>query len=156
VQRWLVALALATTAACFSPTYPDNLPCDPDGWCPPGQACAAGNVCVRTGGTPGSDAGAGADAVVTDAGGLGDLLSISIGGDLTLAVAETHQFVITGTYERGTEVITGFAVWDSTDNLIVRVDFMGLATAESPGTATVRARYEGRVATAIVEVVPAP
>jgi len=150
----LVAAAAALASGCFSPDYPENLPCDVNGWCPPGQSCNGDSVCVggsSDGGTAGDAAGH-ADAQVFDANGLGELLSISIGDDVTLAVEETHQFVVTATYELGSIVVTGWSVWRSSNTAIVWVDFNGLATAAAVGQATITATYEGRVDDAVVTV----
>ncbi|RMH41358.1 MAG: hypothetical protein D6689_11365 [Deltaproteobacteria bacterium] len=152
-----LAAVAAALAACFDPDYPVGLPCGPDRFCPPGQQCSADNVCVA----PASgDAGAAADAEPTadarDDGGLGRLLSIDIGPDVTLALGDTYTFTVTATYERGTRVEDNTrTIWRSSDNGVVFVDFMGVAKPQSPGTATVTADFEGRVDTADVTVTPA-
>ena len=79
-------------------------------------------------------------------------MSISIGDDVTIAVGETHQFVITGTYENGTQVIDDFAIWSSSNNGVMFINFMGVAQGESAGTATATCDYNGRVDTALVTV----
>lgn len=150
-----IILALAA-AGCFSPDYPENLACSSDGWCPPGQVCNAANVCIARG--DGSDA-APVDASVGPDGpdalqGLGQLVGISIGDDVTIAVGETHQFPLIGIYENGMEPITDFAIWESSQTTVFFIDFNGLATGEGAGTATATCRYNGRVDTAQVTVTP--
>lgn len=152
-MRAVVALALGMLAAgCFDPDYPVGVACDPSGWCPPGQRCTVTNMCVSDSdaGQTGGDGGPGIDATE----GLGNLVGIDIGADVTIAVDGTHQFVVIGIYENGMEQIDDFAIWESTDNNIMFVDFMGVAKGQSPGTATARARYDGRVDTALVTVTP--
>lgn len=142
-------------AGCFSPSYPENLACDMDGWCPPGQACNAANVCVlASGGNDAgfADGGIGPDSSPDALEGLGQLVGISIGDDVVLEVGQTHQFPLIGIYENGMEPITEFAIWESTDNNVMFVDFMGVAHAQGSGTATATARYNGRVDTALVTV----
>ncbi len=148
----LTIAAAALLGACFSPDYPANLPCDPTGWCPPGQTCNVRNMCIADG-TGDGDGGAGTiDGTPADAG-HGALTAIDIGADVTIAVGETYQFTVTGTYEDGsTAPITDFAIWDSSDMAVMYIDFMGLVHGQAAGQATARARYGGRVDTALVTV----
>jgi hypothetical protein len=146
-----LALSAVAAAACFNPSYPQELPCGPERWCPPGQSCNAAGLCVGDGDGDGGPNGDG-NGGVPDASELGNLLSISIGDDVVLPVDATHQFVIIGTYENGTAEITDFAMWESSDNAIASVDFTGLATARSPGAVTITARYQGRIDAATVTV----
>jgi hypothetical protein len=144
----VIGLALAA-AACFNPDYPVGLPCGPDSFCPSGQMCDIDNICVAEPGGGDVDGGDG-DA------GLGDLLSIDIGPDLTLPLNQTHTFVVTATYENGTAIAdNAFVIWSSTDNGIVFVDFMGIARPQAEGTATVSANFNGRLDDAVITVVPA-
>jgi hypothetical protein len=154
MRRSLVALALSAVAAaaCFNPSYPQELPCGPQDWCPPGQSCNAAGLCVATADGDGGPDGDSGNGGMPDASELGNLLSISIGDDVVLPVEGTHQFVIIGTYENGTAEITDFAMWESSDNAIASVDFTGLATARSAGAATITARYQGRIDAATVTV----
>lgn len=147
----LTAAAAALLGACFNPDYPANLPCDPTGWCPPGQTCNVRNICVAD--TGDGDGGvAGIDGNPADAG-HGALTAIDIGADVTIAVGDTYQFTVTGTYADGSTMeITDFAIWDSSDMAVMYVDFMGLAHGQAAGQATARARYGGRVDTALVTV----
>src|SRR5690606_32754339 len=110
------------------------------------------NMCVldADAGQPSGDGGGGIDATE----GLGNLIGIDIGADVSIAVNATHQFVVIGIYENGMEQIDDFAIWESTDNNIMFIDFMGVAKGQAPGTATARARYGGRVDTALVTVTP--
>ncbi len=142
------AIGLLGLAACFSPDYPEGVTCEPGGWCPPGQICAVDNRCYREVGDGGA---AIPDAKIPDAG-LGALVSIDIGPDVTIPVGGTHQFTITGTYENGTQPITDFAIWASSDMAIMFVDFEGVAHGEAPGTATASCDYMGRADTALVTV----
>lgn len=152
----LCAAAAISLIACFSPDYPKDLSCAPDGWCPPGQTCNAANMCVATSGGGGDGGAGGPDATPgPDAdNGLGALMSISIGDDVTIPVGGTHQFTVTGIYENGTQPITDFAIWESDNNSVMYLDFNGLATGAAAGTATATARYDGRVDSAIVTVTP--
>jgi hypothetical protein len=143
------ALAALGLAACFSPSYPEGVACDPTGWCPPGQLCAPDNRCYRAIGDGGV---AIPDAMPADAEGLGDLLAIDIGPDVTIAVMGTYQFVITGMYENGTAPITDFAIWESSNNAVMFVDFEGVAHGEAVGSATATADYMGRADSALVTV----
>ena len=139
-------------SACFDPEYPVGLACDPLGWCPPGQVCNNRNRCVR-GADDGGAVAFDADPTTPDADvGLGDLLAISIGDDVTIAVDQTHAFVVTGTYDNGTRVISDFAIWDSSDNAVMFIDFMGVAKGVAPGVATATCEFDGRVDTALVTV----
>jgi hypothetical protein len=144
-----IVFAAGLLGGCFNPSYPEGVSCDPTGWCPPGQACAPDNHCYRSVGDGGV---AIPDAMPADAEGLGDLLGISIGPDVTIAVGGTHQFVITGNYENGDAPITDFAIWDSSNNAVMFVDFEGLAHGEAVGSATATADYMGRVDSALVTV----
>ncbi len=154
-----IVCTLILICGCFSPSYPENLACDVDGWCPPGQTCNAQDICV-SGDDGGSAADAGpvadasdvTDAEIFDANDLGALLSISIGDDVTLAVEETHQFEVTATYELGTLTVTDWAIWRSSNTAIAWVDFTGLVTAAAVGQVTITATYEGRVDDAVVTV----
>lgn len=151
-MRAAVVFALLAVG-CFNPDYPVGVACDPSGWCPPGQRCTVTNMCVDdadAGQAGGDGGGAGIDATE----GLGNLVGIDIGADVTIAVDATHQFVVIGIYENGMEQIDDFAIWESTDNNVMFIDFMGVAKGQAPGTATARARYGGRVDTAIVTVTP--
>jgi len=158
----LALLVLAGAFAlpgCFDPSYPVGLPCGPDRFCPSGQTCNGNDICISTNGRsdggvdePDSSLPPGPDANL----GLGDLISIDIGGDRTLTLAETHTFVVTGTYESGTQIENNiFVIWESTDNGIVFVDFMGVARPQSAGTATITADFEGRIDTAVLTITPA-
>jgi hypothetical protein len=152
-MRPLIVVAALGLTSCFNPDYPVDLPCDPAGWCPPGQVCSVRNICVAAD----SDGG----AIIVDAGdgdggvdsGLGALQSISIGDDVQIEVGGTHQFVITATYENGTAVVDDFAIWDSSDNNIMFVDFEGVAHGQAAGAAVATCDYMGRVDTAVVTVV---
>ncbi len=147
-MRGAMLLALSALAACFSPDYPDGLTCEPAGGCPPGQTCAADNRCYRE---ISGDGGVSADAVMVDAG-LGELLSIDIGPDVIISVVGTHVFAIQGIYENGTQPITDFAIWSSSNTTVMYVDFEGVAHGQATGSATATADYEGRRDTALVTV----
>jgi hypothetical protein len=154
-MRTLATAIIVSTllvGACFDPDYPVGLACDPTGWCPPGQRCNFSNTCVvdSDAGQPNGDGGGGIDATE----GLGNLVGIDIGPDVTIAVNGTHQFTVIGIYQNGMEPISDFAIWESTDNNVMFIDFMGLAKGQAAGTATARARYDGRVDTALVTVTP--
>jgi len=151
---FVLGAASSLTSGCFSPSYPENLPCDVDSWCPPGQLCNTQSLCVADNGDADVvyDAPPPSDAQLFDAHGLGRLLSISIGDDVTLAVDQTHQFVVTATYELGDLVVTDWSIWRSSNTAIVWVDFTGLATAASLGQASISATYEGRTDDATVTV----
>ncbi len=156
-SRALSLVMAIAFAACFSPDYPTDLPCGPDGYCPPGQSCSVDNICLAATGGGGDadpdspDARRGPDART----GLGNLQSIDIGPDLMLTLAETHTFVLTATYEGGTQIEDNLAViWRSSDNGIVFVDFMGIARPQTVGTATVTADFDGRLGTAEVTINP--
>ena len=152
----LIAALAGSVVGCFSPSYPENLPCDVDGWCPPDQMCNTAQVCVAVAGN-GSDGGAvsdggppGPDAI----NGMGQLLSISIGDDVTLSVSMTHQFTVTANYEAGPVIVTAEVIWQSSATAVAFVDFTGLTTAASAGTAEITARYMGRADLAVVTVNP--
>jgi hypothetical protein len=152
----IIASALALPA-CFDPDYPADLPCGPDRFCPSGQICSADDICL-------SIAGAGTDASfdanidsgpLVDAG-PGDLLSIDIGLDQTLALNATYTFVVTAMYENASEQVDNTTViWESTDNAIVFVDFMGVAHPQAEGVATITADFNGRIDTADFTITPA-
>lgn len=150
-MRRAMLLALSALAACFSPDYPDGLTCETGGGCPPGQTCAADNRCYREAGGDG-DGGVSADAGMVDAGGLGELLSIDIGADVTITTTGMHAFSILGIYENGTQPITDFAIWSSSNNAVMYVDFEGVAHGQAIGSATATADYDGRRDTALVTV----
>lgn len=157
MPRWLALVAAVALAGCFDPDYPTDLPCGPDGYCPPGQSCNSANICIaEPGGGADADPNAPDGRVGPDAReGLGNLLSIDIGADVTLTLAETHTFVVTGTYEGGTQIEdNAFVIWRSSDNGIVFVDFMGVAHPQAEGTATVMADFKGRLDTADLTVTP--
>ncbi len=150
-------LALVLATGCFSPTYPENLACDVDGWCPPGQGCNASNICIAN--SDGSDGGSfdaaiGPDGQTDALQGLGMLVGISIGDDVTIAVDETYQFPLIGIYENGMQPIADFAIWESSETTVFFIDFQGIATGEGAGTATATARYAGRTDSAEVTVTP--
>ncbi|HTM19077.1 MAG TPA: hypothetical protein VL172_01165 [Kofleriaceae bacterium] len=145
----LVVVAALALAGCFNPSYPDGVACDPTGWCPPGQLCGPDNRCHHEIGDGGIDI---PDADLPDADPLGMLQSIDIGPDVTIPVNGTHTFTVTGHYENGDQTITDFAIWSSTDNAVMFVDFMGVAHGEGVGSATASADYMGRVDTALVTV----
>lgn len=150
----LTGLLLGSLAGCFNPTYPENLPCAEDGWCPAGQICNAASICVVDTGEPLPD------AAVTDAPPPPFVVGIDIGEDQALNVDDTYQFSVVEVYSDGNRVPVDpgeLVVWRSTDNAVVFLDFNGLATASSEGAATVTGRYEGLVDAAEVTVVaPAP
>jgi len=148
MRALLLAMCACAVGACFSPDYPEGVACDPTGWCPPGMKCAVDNKCYTVVGDGGV---AIPDAVIPDSG-LGALTGIDIGPDVTITVGGTHQFVVTGIYENGSQEITDFAIWSSTDTNVMFVDFMGLAHGEAAGSATAQADYMGRVDTALVTV----
>lgn len=154
-SRCLAVVMAVALAACFDPDYPTNLPCGTDGFCPPGQRCSALDICIAGTG-PDADPDAPDARRAPDANtGLGNLLSIDIGPDLTLTLAETHTFVVTGTYEGGTQIEDNlFVIWRGSDNSIVFVDFMGVARPQAAGTATITADFAGRLDTAEVTVSP--
>jgi len=148
---------LVLVAGCFSPSYPENLECGADSWCPPGQECGANNVCFAATSVDGAgvfDAGMGPDGLNDGRSGLGDLIGISIGDDVTIAVDATHPFPLIGLYENGTQPIGEFAIWESSSTTVFFIDFQGVATGEGAGTATATARYMGRVDSAEVTVTP--
>lgn len=151
----LASCLLVLVGGCFNPSYPEGLQCDLDGWCPPGQVCNAGNYCV--GGS--ADGGSTIDALLFDAAppdadGLGALLSISIGDDVTIAVNGQHQFTVTAHYELGDITPTESIIWRSDNTAVAGVDFNGLSTGIAAGTAEITGRWEGRVDGAIVTVTP--
>ena len=154
-MRLAVMLSALVAVGCFNPDYPENLPCGANNWCPSGQVCTVARVCVSAGGD-GGVAGPDARSFVDANDGLGQLLSISIGDDVTLEVGQTHQFVITGTFENGTAPLNDFARWESSDNNTMWLDFNGVAHGAAVGTATATCTIQGRVDTADVTVVPAP
>jgi hypothetical protein len=119
------------------------------------MVCTAAVVCVSAGGD-GGVAGPDARSFPDGNTGLGQLLSISIGDDVTLEVGQTHQFVITGTFENGSAPLNDFARWESTDNNIMWLDFNGVANGAAEGMATATCTIQGRVDTAVVTVIPAP
>ena len=141
-------LGLLGLAACFSPDYPEGVTCEPGGWCPPGQSCAVDNKCYQQLGDGGA---AIPDAFMPDSG-LGDLVSIDIGADVTIPVGGTHQFIVTGIYENGSQEITDFAIWSSSNTAVMFVDFEGVAHGEAVGSATAECDYMGRVDNALVTV----
>ena len=60
------------------------------------------------------------------------------------AVGESVQFQAVGTYDDGSSLdVTRFAVWSSSDAGVVFISPGGLATAVTPGTATITATYPG-------------
>ena len=143
----LIGLA-ALAGACFNPTYQENLPCDPDGWCPPGQTCnSINNLCEIT---------VDGDGGAPDAPPAPFVVAIDIGADVTLNVGETRQFTVTEVYSDGARLSVPadeLVIWRSTDNGVVWFDPAGLATAESAGAATVTGRYQGLADAAEVMVV---
>ncbi len=154
-MRGSLLLMAALAVGCFNPSYPDRLQCGPDGWCPSGQVCDRVNICVSTSGD-GSDAAPDARSFSDADNGLGALVSISIGDDVTLEIGQTKPFEITGIFENGTAPINEFARWESTDNNIAWLDFNGVVTAAAEGTATATCSVRGRVASAMVTVIPPP
>lgn len=145
------ALSILLLANCFSPTYPSDLRCGPDDFCPPGQRCSADNICETVGQGPSADASASLDAPS----GLGQLESISIGEDLSLALADTHTFVVTATYEGGTEVANNaLVIWRTTDSTVAIVDFQGIINPQSAGVVTISADLNGRVDSVLLTVTP--
>lgn len=155
-SRCLVVVMAVALVTCFDPDYPVNLPCGDDDYCPPGLTCSALDVCVASVDGPDADPNAPDGREFPDANtGLGNLLSIDIGADLTLTLAETHTFVVTGTYEGGTQIEDNlFVIWRGSDNGIVFVDFMGIARPQAVGTATITADFDGRLDTADITVNP--
>ncbi|MCP4228515.1 MAG: hypothetical protein GY773_34620, partial [Actinomycetia bacterium] len=119
IKKTLLWAVIALVSSCFNPSYPEGLGCDVDGWCPPGLVCNRAAVCVAADGDGGAGGG---DALV----GMGALVSISIGDDRTIETGATYQFTITGTYQDDSEVVIDeLAIWRSTDNGIVWLDFNG-------------------------------
>lgn len=145
---WLVLIA-----GCFNPSYPENLPCDPeDGWCPSGQMCNSANICVPDTGEPQPDASP------FDAPPPPVIVGIDIGDDLTMNVDDTAQFSVALVYSDDSTVPVDpseLVIWRSSNNAIVRIDFNGLATADAPGQVSITGRYDGLVDVAEV-VVNAP
>ncbi len=147
-----VVATLLCAGGCFSPTYPVELECGPDGYCPPGQTCSAIRICEANP-DPSTlpDARIGPDAVVR----TGELESIDLGPDLTLSLGETHTFVVTATYEDGEKVEdNALVIWTSSSNATVFVDFQGVARPQAVGTATITADFNGQVNLAVITVVP--
>ncbi len=146
-------LSAALSAGCFNPDYPVGLQCDTDGWCPPGQVCNAAHYCVAGDADGGSDVDALLwDATPPDADGLGALLSISIGDDVTIAVSETHQFEVTAHYELADVTVTEGIIWRSSLTTIAGINYDGLATGVAAGTTEISGRWQGRVGTAQLTV----
>lgn len=146
--RFGAVVVLAALGACFNPTYPENLPCDPEGWCPPGQTCnPINNLCVVA---------VDGDGGVEDGPPAPFAVAIDIGADTTMNVGDTLQFTVTEVYSDGARVSVPadeLVIWRSTDNGVVWLDSYGLATAESAGAATVTGRYQGLADAAEVTVV---
>lgn len=143
-------LATAALGGCFNPTYPVDLACGEDNWCPPGQICNLAGICVLDTGEPFPDASP------FDSPPPPFVVSIDIGDDQTLNVDDTYQFSVVQVYSDDSRVpidVSELVIWRSTDNGIVFLDFNGLATASSAGQATVTGRYEGLVDDAEVTVV---
>ena len=83
------------------------------------------------------------------------IVSIDIQPDsVSLGVGGTHQFTATATYTFGPDsVVTGRALWSSSDTLVATINSSGLATAKSIGETTIRATYRGKEDTAKLIVV---
>lgn len=143
---------LVATAGCFDPTYPVELECGPDNYCPPGQTCSSIRICeLNPDPSLVPDARPGPDATVR----MGEIESIDIGPDLTLTLAETHTFVVTSTYSDGMQIEeNALVIWTSSSTATVFVDFQGVARPQAVGTATVTADFNGQVNSAVVTVVP--
>jgi hypothetical protein len=155
-----VAVAGMLLGGCFSPSYPENLPCDVDGWCPPDQMCNAAQICIAVAGGDGDggavigDGGVPFDGAPDALNGMGQLLSITIGDDVTLSIGMTHQFNVTANYEGGSIMVTDEVIWQSNATSVAFVDFTGLTTAAGAGVAEITARYMGRADLAVVTVNP--
>jgi uncharacterized protein YjdB len=75
----------------------------------------------------------------------------------TMAVGATQQFTATGTYSDGTaKDVTTSAAWVSSNTGVIGVTSAGLATATSPGQATLSATLGALQASANVTVNPPP
>ena len=59
--RFIIAAIAASAAACFSPSFPNGVPCSVEGNCPGSQICAADNRCYDEGGA-GADANTNGDS----------------------------------------------------------------------------------------------
>ncbi len=60
----------------------------------------------------------------------------------SIAKGATQQFVATGTYsDSSTQVLTGFATWNSTNTAAATVSTGGLATGAGAGSTTIQATY---------------
>ena len=82
------------------------------------------------------------------------LTSITVSGSLSMASAgQTTQLTATANFSNGTsQVVTAQVTWDSSDQAVATVSASGLCTAVTFGQAEVRARYQGLVGTALVQV----
>ena len=84
------------------------------------------------------------------------LVSIAVtGGAMSVnhAANGTQQLVATGTYSSGpTQVLTGVALWASSDKTKAIVDRDGLAAGIAAGTPNMTATYMGIVGTAVLTV----
>jgi hypothetical protein len=154
MRRVPIALPLLLALfGCFNPSYPEGLQCDEDGWCPPGQVCNLAHYCVAGSSDAGVDALA-FDAAPPDADGLGVLLSISIGDDVTITVGGTHQFTVTAHYELADVAVTEGIIWRSSATGVAGIDFNGLASGVSAGVSEITGRWAGRVDAALLTVNP--
>ena len=156
MRRLVLFLVLGASAmgiaGCFEPTYPTDLECGPDNFCPPGQTCSSIRICeLNPDPSIAPDARIGPDATVR----MGEIESIDIGPDLTLSLAETHTFVVTSTYSDGMQIEENvLVIWTSSSTATVFVDFQGVARPQAVGTATVTANFNGQVNSAVVTIVP--
>lgn len=95
-----------------------------------------------------------ATASLTVAVDSGQTLTLSPTG-ATLFVDGTQRFAATLT-DRNGDTLAVQPEWESENGAIARVDATGLVTGVSPGSATIRAKARGKVATAGVTVTPRP
>ncbi len=72
----------------------------------------------------------------------------------SISTGATQQFTATATYSDGsTGNVTASATWASTKTTVATVNTAGLATAKSPGSATISATLSGKAGTATLTVV---
>jgi len=86
------------------------------------------------------------------------LASIAVApAQASLTAGATQQFTATGTYSDGsTQNLSSSASWSSSSTGVASVNASGLATALSPGTATISAALSGVTGTATLTVKAAP